>query len=690
MKELSILFLFFFFIDGLSFSQIAVNKDGTIPDNSAMLDVNSNTGGFLLPRLTLVQRDAIQNPAEGLMVFCTDCGKEGAGAVSVFINGKWRLISSSCPLPVAPVAGVHISTATQITWVWEVVTGATGYKWNTTNNYSSATDMATATSKTETGLSPGNTYTRYVWAYNLCGNSAATSLVQGTPVCGSPFTIDHVAGAVAPVTKSVTYGTVANIPGELQKCWITKNLGASQQASAQSDATEASAGWYWQFNRKQGFKHDGTTRTPNTTWIDNILENSNWLIANDPCALELGSPWRMPTNTEWTNVYAAGGWSNWNGPWNSGLKLHAAGNLFYATGQLLMRGSTGFFWSSTESYDYWGFRFYFNSNYCLTNGTTKTNGFSLRCLREANNFAPILTTAAVTNIGPTSATSGGNITTDGGAAVTERGVCWSLNENPSLSDSHTTDGSGSGVFISALSGLTADTTYFVRAYAVNSVGTSYGNEVNFYTGTWPCGTSLTVYHVAGTIAPVTKTIRYGTVTNIPGEPSKCWITSNLGADHQATAVNDATEASAGWYWQFNHKQGFKHDGTTRTPNTAWLNSVPGTVDWEAANDPCTIEMGAGWHIPTFTEWTNVSVTGGWANSNNAWASGLRLHTAGSLSGYDGTLTNRGFFGHYWSRTKGQLDGSGCNLFFWDGECGMSLYSSMSNGFPVRCITDEGK
>lgn len=77
-----------------------------------------------------------------------------------------------------------------------------------------------------------------------------------------------------------------------------------------------------------------------------------------------------------------------------------------------------------------------------------------------------------------------------------------------------------------------------------------------------CGNSITVSHVAGTVAPVSKTTTYGTVTNIPGETTKCWITSNLGADHQATSMGDATEASGGWYWQFNRKQGYKNDGTT--------------------------------------------------------------------------------------------------------------------------------
>ena len=93
----------------------------------------------------------------------------------------------------------------------------------------------------------------------------------------------------------------------------------------------------------------------------------------------------------------------------------------------------------------------------------------------------------------------------------------------------------------------------------------------FFLGRLYCGDPLTINHlVSGGVAPVDKTVTYGTVTNIPGETSKCWITSNLGADHQATAVNDATEASAGWYWQFNRKQGYKHDGTTRTPNTTWI------------------------------------------------------------------------------------------------------------------------
>lgn len=93
----------------------------------------------------------------------------------------------------------------------------------------------------------------------------------------------------------------------------------------------------------------------------------------------------------------------------------------------------------------------------------------------------VLTTDAITNIVQTTATGGGEVTDDGGNAVTDRGVCWGTDINPTIADSLTSDGSGTGVFVSSLISLTADTTYFVRAYAINSEGTAYGDEVSFTT-----------------------------------------------------------------------------------------------------------------------------------------------------------------------------------------------------------------
>jgi len=210
----------------------------------------------------------------------------------------------------------------------------------------------------------------------------ATGTISPPFTCGSPIIKNHVAGNVSPVTKSVTYGTVTNIPGATTKCWITSNLGADHQATAVNDATEPSAGWYWQFNRKQGYKHDGTTRTPNTTWITTINENTNWTAVNDPCDLELGTGWRIPTSTEWTNVDASGGWTTWSGPWNSALKMHAAGNLNYSNGLLVSRGSGGYYWSSTQNDNSNGWGLNFNSGNCVMNNNSKENGFSSRCIKD--------------------------------------------------------------------------------------------------------------------------------------------------------------------------------------------------------------------------------------------------------------------------------------------------------------------
>ena len=93
----------------------------------------------------------------------------------------------------------------------------------------------------------------------------------------------------------------------------------------------------------------------------------------------------------------------------------------------------------------------------------------------------VLTTNDVTNITAYSAVSGGEITDDGGYSITARGVCWSTSQNPTTNDSHTSDGTGTGSYTSSLTSLSFNTTYYVRAYATNSIGTSYGEEKVFTT-----------------------------------------------------------------------------------------------------------------------------------------------------------------------------------------------------------------
>ena len=94
---------------------------------------------------------------------------------------------------------------------------------------------------------------------------------------------------------------------------------------------------------------------------------------------------------------------------------------------------------------------------------------------------PILTTTEPGNISKNSVVSGGNITDDGGSQVTGRGVCWSTSENPDISANKTSDGSGTGIFVSTINGLSPNTLYHLRAYATNNNGTSYGNQLSFTT-----------------------------------------------------------------------------------------------------------------------------------------------------------------------------------------------------------------
>ena len=92
---------------------------------------------------------------------------------------------------------------------------------------------------------------------------------------------------------------------------------------------------------------------------------------------------------------------------------------------------------------------------------------------------PGVATTAISSITYTTAISGGTISSDGGAAVTARGVVWSTVENPTVDlSTKSSDGTGSGSFVSSLTGLESGTTYYLRAYATNSAGTAYGNQLS--------------------------------------------------------------------------------------------------------------------------------------------------------------------------------------------------------------------
>ena len=141
---------------------------------------------------------------------------------------------------------------------------------------------------------------------------------------------------------------------------------------------------------------------------------------------------------------------------------------------------------------------------------------------------PTVTTAEVTNITQTTARGGSEVTDDGGVSITERGVCWSTNHNPTTSGNHANSGTGTGGFTIDMSGLTANTTYYVRAYAKNSKGTAYGSEVSFKTSQNLSAPTVTT----GNVTDITQTSAKcsGNVTADGGasvtERGICWSTSH--------------------------------------------------------------------------------------------------------------------------------------------------------------------
>jgi len=242
-------------------------------------------------------------------------------------------------------------------------------------------------------------------------------------------------------------------------------------------------------------------------------------------------------------------------------------------------------------------------------------------------------------------------------------------------------GTGTGTFTGTMSGLIEGPTYYVRSYATNGRGTAYSAVVSSFK---ICPT-FTVSHTNGSNGvPVDKTVTYKSISTTLSGVAACWLTQNLGADQQASSSTDATEPSAGWYFQFNNKQGFKHDGTIRTPSTAWMTSNSGSTDWLAANDPCTLMLGTGWHVPTNTDWTTADAQPQyWQTPSDAYASVLKLHLAGSLLSSTGALTTRGSTGYYWSSSQTNAS-AGYTLSLSSGSSVMTNVDK-ATACPLRCI-----
>ena len=304
---------------------------------------------------------------------------------------------------------------------------------------------------------------------------------------------------------------------------------------------------------------------------------------------------------------------------------------------------------------------------------------------------PTLTSTAASSITQNTAISGGNIISAGGAPIITSGVCWSTTTNPLASGNHTTDGTASGTFISTITGLMANTTYYIRAYATNSVGTAYGNQVSFTTN----AANSTVTDIDGNIY---NTMIIGT---------QKWMTENL----KTTNFNDGSViplVEDGTEWGTLNTPGYcfyNNDAITNKDNYGAL------YNWYAVNTGKLCPTG--WHVPTDAEWHTLALyldPSAVLSSIESTLAGGKLKEAGTshwlspntgatnesgftaLSGgfrnYNGTFNSISYSGDFWLATEFNATNAWSRwLAYNSGDINRSYFDKRV-GNSVRCIEGQ--
>jgi len=351
----------------------------------------SGTGAVINGTGTTINIDFSSNASSGNITVkgVNSCGDGPVSAVFPVTVGN---------VPVSPTAGSHITTQTQIEWQWNSVSQATGYKYNTVNNYSTAINTSTATSFTQTSLPCNTNSTLYVWAYNSCGNSAPLLLNASTTACyicgSSNVTFTYNGG-------TVVYGTVSGNYNGGQYCWMDRNLGASAVATAVNHS--AAYGDLFQWGRGADGHHlrsnSSTTTTLSTTdvpghsiYIAALSPPYDWRSGqnnalwqgvsgiNNPCP----SGWRLPTDAEFNNertTWSSNGGNNTNGAFQCNLRLTPAGHRFYSNAAINDVGSYGSYWCSTVSGTNAQYLNFYSGNANLI-GNIRGQGLSIRCIKD--------------------------------------------------------------------------------------------------------------------------------------------------------------------------------------------------------------------------------------------------------------------------------------------------------------------
>jgi uncharacterized protein (TIGR02145 family) len=561
---------------------------------------------------------------------------------------------------------------------------ASGICWSTSANPSvtdSHTTDGTATgtfTSSLTGLSAGSLYHVRAYATNSAGTAYGND-ISFTTVATVP-TLTTVAVTSITLTTAVSGGTITSNGGALITvsgiCWST-NANPLATGSHTTDGTTSGS-----------FSSSLTGLTAGTTYhVRAYATNSAGTAYGNDLSFSTTSTVPTLTTAAITSITLTTAVSGGTITSNGGALITVSGVCWGATANP----------STTDSHSTDGT----TSGTFVSNLTGLTSGTTYHVRAYATNSAgtaygndlsftttapviPTLTTTAITAIDETTAVSGGNITSDGGGAVTARGVCWATTASPLATGSHTTNGTSTGIFTSNISGLIGGTTYYVRAYATNSAGTAYGNQISFNTK----------------LADVD-----GNKYNVVAIGAQMWMAENL----KTTKLNDNTAISnvavpATW-------------AADLLPAYCWYNNDETTYKplYGALYNYFAVNTGnlcpTGWHAPTDADFgtlestlgmTNAEIIKGWTwrgtdqgtqlKSTTLWNINTGTNTSGFTAlpgGYryylDGSFNNAGDLSYWWTASAvdattayyRELDGNQAQVY----RAGVN----MAAGKYVRCV-----
>ncbi|HPE33767.1 MAG TPA: FISUMP domain-containing protein [Bacteroidales bacterium] len=311
---------------------------------------------------------------------------------------------------------------------------------------------------------------------------------------------------------------------------------------------------------------------------------------------------------------------------------------------------------------------------------------------------PEVTTAPVTEITAFSAISGGEVTDEGSSSVTDRGVVWSVSPNPTLAQHEgiTSNGTGAGAWVSEVTELLSGRTYFLRAYATNSVGTSYGQELNFTT-LWECGNPLFDSRDGQAYA----TLQIG---------DQCWMAENL--KYLPSVGGPGTGSNMAPYY---YVYGYNGTNVSAAKTTSNYQTFGVLYNWPASLAACP----TGWHLPSDTEWTalttyvsaqpeylcnsNTSYIAKALAANTIWSSSstfcavgnnISANNATGFSGLPGGgrygygyFSDVGSFGYFWSSTEFFSSNAWLRTLTYYNAYVLRLNNDKGYGFSVRCLRD---